>query len=586
MPRRHNVQRARTSAGFLAALTAVSVVACDAGQQREPSSAAEAASEEAVSFGDTSRPNILLIVVDDLGYTDLGAFGSEIDTPNLDALAGDGVLFSQFYASPMCSPTRAMLLSGMDNHRAGVGTLHEKLAENQQGRRGFEGYLPARVAKLPELLREAGYRTYMTGKWHLGEEEHNSPAAAGFDRSFALVESGAGHFSNMLALSDPRPAMYREDGALVEHLPEEFYSTRFYAERLVEYIESGRDQERPFFAYLAFTAPHFPLQAPADSIAKYEGKYDAGYEELHRRRVRRLEELGLLATGTVPFPALPAEKAWAELSVQEKRISARRMEIYAAMVDDLDRYVGEVVTYLKEAGEYRTTLIFFLSDNGAEGHWLHQGLQPLHEWSGACCDNSYDNMGRPDSYVMLGPNWARAATGPYRLFKGFLSEGGIRVPAFVHFPAGYRGGATIAEPLTAMDVMPTLLDAAGVEHPAPEFAGREVLPLQGRSLAPLLKGAAEALHGDVFSLGWEFLGKRAYRLDNWKIVWQPEQPAWEPWPGGIVTGRWQLYNLADDPGERHDLAGEQPQKRDEMIALWEAYAQENWVIHPDRISGY
>jgi len=566
----------------------VSVIACDAAQQALPSPGAEPSNgtQEVADFADPSRPNILLIVADDLGYTDLGAFGGEIATPNLDALAGDGVRFSQFYASPMCSPTRAMLLSGMDNHRAGVGTLHEKLAENQRGQRGFEGHLPARVAKLPELLREAGYRTYMTGKWHLGEDEQASPAAAGFDRSFALIESGAGHFSNMLGLSDPRPAMYREDGSLVQSLPEDFYSTRFYAERLVEYIDSGRGQDRPFFAYLAFTAPHFPLQAPAASIAKYQGKYDSGYEELHRQRVRRLQELGLLAAGAEPFPALPAEKPWAELSPEEKKVSARRMEIYAAMVDDLDRYVGEVIAYLKEADEYRNTLIFFLSDNGAEGHWLHQGLQPLHEWSEACCDNSYDNMGMPDSYVLLGPNWARAATGPYRLFKGFLSEGGIRVPAFVHFPAGYRGGATISEPLTAMDVMPTLLDAAGVEHPAPEFAGREVLPLQGRSLAPVLEGETGAVRRHGFSQGWEFLGKRAYRLHDWKIVWQPGQPAWEPWPGGIVTGRWQLYNLADDPAEQHDLAGQEPRKRDEMIVLWEAYARENGVIHPDRISDY
>jgi arylsulfatase len=578
------VQRLRP-AGFCVALTAAVLVGCDAGQQNALSRAAKS-SEEAAASDVPSRPNILLIVADDLGYTDLGAFGSEIDTPNLDALAGNGVRFSQFYTSPMCSPTRAMLLSGMDNHRAGVGTLHEKLAENQRGQRGFEGYLPERVATLPELFRDAGYRTYMTGKWHLGEDEHNSPAAAGFERSFALIESGAGHFSNMLALSDPRPAIYREDGRILESLPEDFYSTRFYAEKLVDYIAAGRDEGRPFFAYLAFTAPHFPLQAPASSIAKYQGKYDAGYDDLHRQRLSRLEELGLVAPGTGRFPALPSEKPWAELDPEERKVSARRMEIYAAMVDDLDTYVGRVIAYLKEAGDYRNTLIFFLSDNGAEGHWLQQGLEPLHEWSQVCCDNSYDNMGMADSYVMLGPAWARAATGPYRLFKGFTSEGGIRVPAFAHFPGGYRGGATIDEPLTAMDVMPTLLDAAGIEHPAPRYAGRQVLPMQGRSLAPMLGGATEAVQGDEFSLGWEFLGKRAYRSGDWKIVFQPEQPAWEPWPGGIVTGRWQLYNLAVDPAEQHDLADEKPQKRDEMVALWEAYAQENWVIHPDRISGY
>lgn len=540
----------------------------------------------AASTGERQRPNILLIVADDLGYTDLGVFGGEIETPHLDALAREGLIFSQFYASPMCSPTRAMLLSGMDNHRAGLGTLHEKIADNQRGQPGFEGYLPARVASLPELLAAAGYRAYMTGKWHLGEDEHTSPAAAGFDRSFALVESGAGHFANMLSLSDPRPALYREDGKLVEWLPPDFYSTRFYAEKLIEYIDEGRTKDAPFFAYLAFTAPHFPLQAPERSIAKYAGRYDAGYDALHAQRIRRLEELGLLAEGAEPFPRLPSERPWAELSPEEKKISARRMEIYAAMVDDLDRYVGRVIDYLRANGDYDNTVVFFLSDNGAEGHWLHQGLEPLNEWSERCCDSRYENMGSPDSYVMLGPNWARAITGPYRMFKGFTSEGGIRVPAFVRYPAAYRDGTRIDQPLTAMDVMPTLLELAGVEHPAPRFAGREVLPLQGRSLVPLLEGGASAVHGEPFSMGWEFLGKRAYRSGDWKIVWQPDQPAWEPWPGNIVTGRWQLYDLANDPGETRDLSLEHPEKRGEMIALWEAWARENGVIHPDRISGY
>lgn len=569
-------------------LAALSISACGPDETGAGDAAARTAAPppDAVATDERTRPNILLIVADDLGYTDLGAFGSEIETPNLDALAREGLLLSQFYASPMCSPTRAMLLSGMDNHRAGLGTLHEKLADNQRGQPGFEGYLPERVAKLPELLQAGGYRTYMAGKWHLGEDERNSPAAAGFDRSFALIESGAGHFGNMLSLSDPRPAIYREDGWLVDRLPEDFYSTRFYAERIIDYIEEGRGEGSPFFAYLAFTAPHFPLQAPASSIEKYAGRYDAGYDVLHRQRLERLEALGLVPGGVEPFPALPAERPWAELSPEERKVSARRMEIYAAMVDDLDRHVGAVIGYLRKTGEYDDTLIFFLSDNGAEGHWLHQGLQPLQEWSETCCDNSYDNMGAADSYVMLGPNWARAATGPYRLFKGFTSEGGIRVPAIVRYPAQGAGGARIGRPRTAMDVMPTVLEAAGIEHPAPRFAGREVLPLQGRSLMPFLKDGNRAERDGTFAMGWEFLGKRAWRLGDWKIVWQPAQPAWEPWPDGIRTEHWQLYNLTEDPAERHDLALERPQKRDEMIASWEAYARDNGVIHPDRISGY
>ena len=533
-----------------------------------------------------SRPNILLIVADDLGYTDLGVYGSEIETPNLDELARGGQMFTQFYSSPMCSPTRAMLLSGMDNHRAGVGNLYAKLANNQKGQTGYEGYLGSRVASLPELLRAGGYHTYMTGKWHLGESEEHSPAARGFEKSYVLAESGAGHFSNMQSLSGPGQAIYRENGKKLESLPADFYSTRFYADRMIDYIDQGLGDGKPFFAYLAFTAVHFPLQAPAASIKKYSGKYDAGYDVLHAQRFQRLKELGIIPARSEAFPSLPAEKPWDRLTEQERKVSARSMEIYAAMIDDLDRHVGKVMDYLKDAGEYDNTLIFFMSDNGAEGHRLDDGLLPLLEWSRQCCDNSYDNMGKADSYVMLGPNWARAAVGPFRMFKGFTTEGGIRVPAFIHYPAVIQGGAMRKEMLTVMDVMPTLLEFARVNHPGTEFDGRDVLPMQGSSLAGLPSRSAAAAGEKDFSIGWELLGKRAYRAGDWKIVWQPEQETWEPWADGIKTGQWQLYNLAHDLAEMRDLSGQHPQKLNTLITMWEKYVQENGVILPDWISGY
>ena len=535
---------------------------------------------------EASRPNILLIVADDLGYTDLGVYGSEIETPNLDELARGGQIFSQFYSSSMCSPTRAMLLSGMDNHRAGVGNLYAKLADNQKGQTGYQGYLRNRVASLPELLQAGGYHTYITGKWHLGESEEHSPAARGFEKSWVLAESGAGHFSNMQSLSGPGQAIYRENGRKLDSLPAEFYSTRFYADKMIDYIGQGLGDGRPFFAYLAFTAVHFPLQAPGESIEKYSGRYDEGYDVLHAQRFQRLKELGIIPAGTEAFPPLPAEKPWDRLTGQERRVSARSMEIYAAMIDDLDRYVGKVMDYLKDAGEYDNTLVFFMSDNGAEGHRLDDGLIPLREWSHQCCDNSYGNMGNADSYVMLGPNWARAATGPFRMFKGFTTEGGIRVPAFIHYPAYIQSGEVRKEILTVMDVMPTLLEIANISHPGTEFNGREVLPMQGRSLVGLLGRGTPAAAEREFSMGWELLGKRAYRKGDWKIVWQPDQDTWEPWTDGINTEQWQLYNLADDLAEMRDLSVQHPQKRHELISLWKDYVQENNVILPNWISGY
>ena len=551
-----------------------------------PQSSRSAVENTRLAEQESSRPNILLIVADDLGYTDLGAFGSEIDTPNLDELARQGQIFSQFYSSSMCSPTRAMLLSGMDNHRAGVGNLYAKLAGNQKGQIGYEGHLVSRVASLPELLQAEGYHTYITGKWHLGESEEHSPAAGGFDKSYVLTESGAGHFGNMQSLSGPGQAIYRENGKKLDSLPVDFYSTRFYANKMIDYIGQGLDDGKPFFAYLAFTAVHFPLQAPTASIQKYSGKYDQGYDVLHAQRCRRLKELGIIPADTEPFPPLPAERSWNLLTEHERKVSARSMEIYAAMIDDLDGYVGKVIDYLKDVGEYENTLVFFMSDNGAEGHRLDDGLIPLQEWSNQCCDNNYDNMGKAGSYVMLGPNWARAAVGPFRMFKGFTTEGGIRVPAFIHYPAVIHGGEMRHEILTVMDVMPTLLEFAKASHPGTEFNGHEVLPLQGRSLVNLLRGRAVSVSDKEFSMGWELLGKRAYREGAWKIVWQPDQKTWEPWADGIKTEQWQLYNLAGDLAEMRDLSAQHPQKLDELITLWEKYVQENGVILPDWISGY
>ena len=326
----------------------------------------------------SQRPNILLIVADDLGYSDLGAYGGEISTPNLDSLAREGIMFSQFYTSPMCSPTRAMLLTAMDSHRTGLGNLAERLADNQKGQPGYEGYLNSRVITLAEVLRDAGYRTYMTGKWHLGSpSEGADPSQRGFAKSFALLDAGAGYFNNMLPLMGPGKAEYSENGKMLESLPEDFYSTRFYAEKLIEYLEEDAGDNNPFFAYLAFTAPHFPLQAPAESIAKYRGAYDEGYDALHAQRLKRLQNMGLIATDIKPFPRSLTEQAWEDLPAQSQAAESRRMEIYAAMIDDLDNYVGKVIDYLKSRGKYDNTVIFFMSDNGAEGHLLKQGLGPL-----------------------------------------------------------------------------------------------------------------------------------------------------------------------------------------------------------------
>ena len=518
-------------------------------------------------------PNILLIVADDLGYSDLGAYGAEIDTPNLDALAREGLQLTNFHVAPTCSPTRSMLFSGTDNHLAGLGGMLEVLRSTHPeriGQPGYETYLNFRVASLANLLRDAGYHTYMAGKWHLGLEEETSPAARGFERSFALIDGAGSHFTDMgVEVLQPK-ARYREDGRLVP-LPENFYSTRTYTDKLLAYLSGDGAEGAPFFAYLAFTAPHWPLEAPAESVAKYAGKYDDGYDVLLERRLARMQALGLIDDDVPVQPRLPGEPAWTKLTEEERRIEARKMELYAAMVDDLDKNVGRVVDYLKAAGELDNTFIFFMSDNGPEGGRLE--LRPeFRDFMKQCCDNSYENLGRPgsNSYVYYGPNWARVGAGPFRGEKGLPAEGGIRVPAFARYP-GFATGRSDAL-ITVMDLLPTFLALAGTEHPGTTYRGRTVLPVKGKSLLPLLQGERVAIHPEEHVVGWELHGHSALRQGNWKLL------RMRP-PRG--SGDWQLYDLAHDAGEHSDLSSAYPARRAQLLGHWTPYAAEGNIVLPD-----
>ncbi len=529
-------------------------------------------------------PNVLFIVADDLGYTDLGIYGSEIETPNLDQLARNGVMFSNFYTAPTCSPTRAMLLSGVDNHPAGMGSMYREIAPNQVGKRGYEEHLHRRVATIAELLGDAGYHTYMTGKWHLGYRDDNSPAARGFERSFASLAGGAGHF-DMLPMVGPGKAPYREDNDMVDELPEDFYTSRFFTRKMIDYIDSNRDDGRPFFGYLGYTAVHWPLQAPEESRTKFRGRYDDGYDVLHARRVARLKELGLVSETIEAYPRLAEEPAWADLSVEQQKREARLMEIYAAMVSDIDTYVGELVAYLKSVDEFDNTFIVFLSDNGAEGHPLGTSIGAVARWLEVCCDNSYENMGNRDSFLWYGASWARASVGPWRMFKGFTSEGGIRSPAFIHYPE-FSAAQVNNELVTVKDVMPTVLDLVGAAHPGTAYKGREVVPMSGKSMLPMLRGESEVTHEPDEAIGWELFGKTAIRQGDWKIIQEPDDDFWTARDPVAEAYQWRLFNLAEDPSELNDVSGQNPGKLQEMIRLWDEYAERNGVIIPNQVMGY
>ncbi|MGV8997596.1 MAG: arylsulfatase [Parvibaculaceae bacterium] len=519
------------------------------------------------------RPNFLVIVADDLGFSDIGSFGGEIATPHLDALALSGLRLTNFHSAPACAPTRAMLLSGMDPHIAGLGTHEEVLAKAQRGKQGYECFLNDRVATLPQILQDAGYLTLMSGKWHLGSTLETCPATRGFERSFALLPGAANHYGSSPKAGTGFPKqdmLYTEDHAFVG-IADDFYTSDGFTTRLIDYL-GEREDERPFFAYLAFSAPHWPLQASDDLIAKYKGRYDGGPEALRESRLARLKELGLCASDIKPHPIVAKNKSWDDMDGDERARSARAMEVYAAMVERLDWNVGRLVAHLKETGEFDNTLILFMSDNGAEGALIEAVpvFGPyLMDFIDRYYDNSLENIGRPNSYVWYGPRWAQAATAPSRLYKTYTSEGGIRVVAFA-------SGATLERReeighafSTVMDVMPTLLELAQVTHPAPDYKGRHVAPMMGANLMPYFSGASDKIHADDAVTGWEFFGRCGIRKGNWKAISIPA-------PEG--SGGWQLYNLENDPGEIEDLAQKEPAHMRELLDLWDDYVERTGII--------
>lgn len=521
------------------------------------------------------RPNILVILVDDVGYSDLGAFGSEIQTPNIDALAQSGLLLTNFHTGASCGPTRAMLMSGTDNHLVGMGIQSPPRLPEYQDNPHYLGYMSDRAVSLATLLSDAGYRTYMAGKWHLGQEPDQRPNARGFERSFALRGGGGSHFADAHDLFDD-VAEYWEDGVDVAALPDDFYSSEFYTDTMMDYIEAGRDEGRPFFAYLAYTALHWPVQVPDDWLDRYQGRYDDGWDVLREERLERMRTLGLIDEAVQAYPRLESVPAWEELSALGQKVEARKMELYAAMLENLDGHIGRLITYLEDSGQLDDTFILFFSDNGPEGNDMGVMADNPY-WLPATFDNRLENMGRERSYVWMGPGWAQVSALPYRMYKAFVSEGGITVPAFVRGPGVERNGERSDTFVTAMDVLPTALELAGVSHPGTSYRGRAVVEPRGRSLLAHLRGEVDTVHGDANTIGWEAYGRRAYRSGDWKIVW-----LWEPYG----PSRWELFNLTEDPGEIHDLSDAEPEKLAELLAGWEDFVESTGIVAVDHDEGY
>jgi arylsulfatase len=524
------------------------------------------------------RPNFLVIVADDLGFSDLGAFGGEIATPNLDKLADSGLRMTNFHTAAACSPTRAMLMTGVDHHRAGIANMAELITPEQRGKPGYEGHLNDNVVTIAQLLRDAGYFTVMSGKWHLGLAARENPAQRGFDKSFALLPGGENHFARPAEYPpEMHDLIYSENGAPVPlaALPDDYYSSDYFADKLLGFLRDEAHTTaaapRPFFAYLAFSAPHWPLQAPAAVIEKYRGRYDRGWEVLRQERLERQRRLGILTDNAALTP--PGTMAdWNALSAEAKQREARLMEIYAAMVDRMDTDIGRVLDYLRASHQLDNTVVIFLSDNGAEGGSASRQTKMV---TGKDLPEApYAALGSRNAIAWYGPSWAQAATAPYRLYKSNATEGGIRTPAIIRYPGFARQPGVDRSFLTVLDIAPTLLELAGANPPGPHYRDRAVEPMIGASLVPYLRGAAARIHPETAVTGWELFGQRALRQGDWKIAYVSK-------PNG--SGQWALYDLAADPGERRDLAAEHPAKLKALIALWENYAAENHIIRSEQM---
>ena len=512
-----------------------------------------------------TRPNIVVVLVDDAALMDFGAFGGEASTPNIDALARRGTLFRQHRATPFCAPSRAMLLTGMDNHLAGLGTIREVLPPEHRGQPGYTMALEPGVETIATKLKRAGYRTYMTGKWHLGHSEGELPIDHGFDRSFILDASGADHWEDRPYIPYYRDAPWFEDDKEAS-LPEDFYSSSFIADQMQTYLEEGAGATDPFFAYVAFLAVHIPVQAPREFTEKYVATYEEGWNAIREQRWQRAQTLGLIRQGAPLAPQPDTIPRWEDLSLEEQKLAAKSMAVNAGALEAMDAELGGLIDYIKSTGEYENTIFVVTSDNGPEaGDPWGQGGQFWYDLQGYTRD--YETLGERGSYVALGAGGASANAGPSHLFKFHAADGGLRVPLIMAGP-GIEPGLAVDGMTVMTDVAPTLLGLAGADHAAPHAK-----PMTGRSLEPVLTGGATSVYSETDAIGFETSGQVALYRGRYKLV--RSLP-----PHGDST--WRVFDIVDDPGETTDLSDNAPELHAELMHDYRIYADRVGVLElPD-----
>lgn len=499
----------------------------------------------AATGAEPKRPNVVIVLVDDMGWSDFGCYGSEIPTPNIDALAKDGLRYTQFYNTARCSPTRASLLTGLYPHQAGMGFLDGKVVP---GSTGTTAKLADRAVTMAEVLGDAGYFTAMSGKWHLGQPRGSSPWKRGFQRSLNSVAGGI-YFPQQAGKQlfvDGRPHELTDP-----IFGDDWYSTDLFTAWGIKFIDESRAAKKPFFLYLPYCAPHFPLMAPAKTIARFRGKYRAGWDKLREERHARQKAMGLVDPKWPLAPRPEDVRAWDDVPEKEKDRFDEMMAIYAAMIWEVDAAVGKLVAHLEASGELDNTILMVLSDNGGNAE---SGPGGIHKGS---------PLGSASSNVFLGMEWATLNNVPFRRFKHFTHEGGVATPLIVHWPAGIapdRRGSLSHEPGHLVDIMATVVEATHAEYPG-NFNGHAILPMAGRSLMPTFLGRRLDRPEPIY---FAHEGNKGARHGDWKLVQKH-------------LGPWELYNMADDRTELRDLSAAEPERTRKMAADWDSWAERTFV---------
>ena len=515
------------------------------------------------------RPNIVLVLADDLGFSDIAPYGGEVSTPNLTALAEAGIKFTNYHTAASCAPSRAMLLTGVDSHRNGVPNIPEAIPPEQGIHAHYAGTLNRNVVTVATLLQDEGYHTYLAGKWHLGKEVDQLPSRRGFERTVALADTGADNWEQKPYIPIYEKANWFADGEVMT-LPDDFYSSRFLVDKTIEFIDSNSDSGSPFFAYVPFQAVHTPVQAPQEFIEKYEGVYDEGWRVLRKQRLEKAIALGIIPDDT-SMVSMSSTEDWDSLSAEEKKFQSKRMAVYAAMIEAMDYHLGRLILHLREIGEYENTIFIFTSDNGSEASGSRANAGSLAKMAQALQGYStdYETLGLKGSFNSIGPSFASAAASPLAYYKFYSGEGGMRVPLII-------AGESISPEQSktnafsfVTDLTPTILELCQVNQPGERYGGRLVEPIIGRSLVSILDNKTEQVYSAYDTVGYELAGNAALFQGDYKLVLNR---------GPLGDDNWHLFNIVVDPGETSDLAISMPDKRQSMISAYERYARVNQVL--------